>query len=411
MAVRLSCPSCNTGFTLPQLPADRRAACPRCGDVFPVRGPESGDGSPEAEGSGPPADSASGAPPPATHPPRARRAAGKWSVTRSVVVALSLGLLGLGAGLWVYHTRGVPRPGGEPEPRPAGEVVPATQLRGLGYLPADTNIAFAAQPGPALAYAVRTNQDPRELLTKAGIPARVLDGVTNLGLTLPQIDHVAGGAYLPNGKWGEVRFTLVLVLHRPPADEDEFLARLKARKQPGGKERYDADLFRLPMTLARVSPTVWVFGYSAKDLEAVDRGGYGAGGKHFPAGLAEMISQRVPPDAAAWLATDDGRWADKDAVQAIVALVKRPEWLAVLARGRAGAAALSFGEEPRVRLFVRAADEATGQQVRDYFRERAASDEKVRHGGGGELAFFDAPIDPAAAFATLQRFLGDAGKK
>src|SRR6266545_3188806 len=38
MSVRLSCPSCNTGFALDAIPADRRAACPRCGDVFPIRG-------------------------------------------------------------------------------------------------------------------------------------------------------------------------------------------------------------------------------------------------------------------------------------------------------------------------------------------------------------------------------------
>ena len=38
MSVRLSCPSCNHAFALSAVPPHGRATCPRCGDVFPVRG-------------------------------------------------------------------------------------------------------------------------------------------------------------------------------------------------------------------------------------------------------------------------------------------------------------------------------------------------------------------------------------
>jgi hypothetical protein len=325
-----------------------------------------------------------------------------------------MGVVGLGVGLWVYYSRERPTPPEGDAPPPTAATPPA-QLAGLGYLPADTNIAFAVQPGPVLAYAARTNQDPGELITRAGFPPRVLGLVGELGLTLPQIDHLAGGTTLGDATF-DPRLTLALVLRRPPADEDEFLQKLKAKKLPGGKERYDAELAGLPFVAARVSPTVWVFGLALgsqpqQNLAAADRGGYGPGGTQFRKGLSEMIDQRVPPDAAAWLATDDDRWADKPGVKFIAeVLFKKPEWLATLARGRAGMGSVSFGDPPRVRLFVKTADDATGQRVRDFFRERAASDDRAQVGGAGDLAFLDTPIDPANAFVTLQQFLSDVKK-
>jgi hypothetical protein len=233
----------------------------------------------------------------------------------------------------------------------------------------------------------------------------VLDALAGAGVTLPQIDHLAGG--LPAD---ELRFTLVLVLRRPLADEDAFLGKLKARRQPGGKDRHDVDV-GLPLTLARVSPEVWVFGFDAKkDLAAADRGGYGPGGTQFPTGLAQMIAERVPPVAAAWLATSDEAWAEKPAVEVLAGFLGLKGVKAVLAKGRAAAAAFTPDDPPRVRVFVRAADEATGRQVRDYFRRKAAGDDRVTHGGAGEVAYYDAPVEPATALAVIAQMLGDAMK-
>jgi hypothetical protein len=399
MAFRLSCPSCNTSFALPELPADRRAACPRCGDVFPVRAWEEvagiGGGNPGVHTPG--------------SPHAARRAAGRWSVRRAVAVALAMGLVGLLAGLGVYYSRDFrSKPQPEPELPPSLAATPPARLAGLGFLPADAGIVFALQPGPALAYAERTKQDPRQLFTKAGLPRQMFDAVANLGLTLPQIDHLAGAASA-----AELRFTFVLVLRRPLADEDETLKRIKAVRQNGAKERYRVDLAGLPihLTLARVSPTVWVFGLDEKkDFEAVDRGGYGPGGKQFAPALAAAIAEQVPPDAAAWLAADDERWADKPLVRLALGQLAKKEGVAVLSKGRAAVAALSLDDPPRLRLFVKAVDDATGEQLRAYFAKKAAADEQARHGGAGQLAFFDTPIDPANTFATLQQMLGDAGK-
>jgi hypothetical protein len=90
--------------------------------------------------------------------------------------------------------------------------------------------------------------------------------------------------------------------------------------------------------------------------------------------------------------------------------MKKPEWLPVVGQGRAVLAALTFADPPRLRLFLKAADEQLGQRARELFARRAA-DERTLHGGAGEFAFFDTPIDPATAFATLQRLIGEPTKK
>ncbi len=321
-------------------------------------------------------------------------------------------MVGLGIGFWVAREDApLPDPGVSPAAKPRVSATPAPRLEGLAYLPPDANIVFAVQPGPVLAHAVRHGLDPDELLTRIGLPRPVIATVASLGLTWPQIDHIVGSTHVGNQAL-ELRLTLVLALRQPLPDEDDFLNRMKARKLPGGKTRYETNLSGLPMTLARLSPTVWVFGYDMKkDLQSAENGERPAGGTHLPAGVLEMIRERVPPEAAAWLATNDERWGDKPGVKLILeAVLNRPEWLPLLRQGRAVLVALSFDDPPRLRLFVKAADELVGQRVREALARRA-TDERAWHGGAGELALFDTPIDPTVAYATIQQLLGEAMPK
>ena len=409
MSVRLSCPSCNTGFALDALPADRRATCPRCGDVFPVRGEVAEQAN--REGAGGPATQ-----PTATPPAPAR---GGLSPGRAALFAVALGLVGLAVGLVVHYAR-QPKPEvkPQPDPTPAATATPPAQLAGLGYLPAECNVVFAVQPGPVLDYASRTKKEPRELLTGSGVPQQVFGALDALGLTLPQIDHIAGGLYIPSAGGESLRVALVLVLKQPLADEDEFLAKLKT--QPAGaKGRFKVTLDKVPLdALARVSPTVWVFGLTENDLAAVGRGGFGPGGTQFGGseseGFRKMLAA-VPPDAAVWVAADDERdWTQKPLVKLAAGLPAAKNALPALgggvSAGRGGLAALSFGERPRMRLSARTADTATAERVRAYFQARAAETESATAGGGGTFALYDAPFDPATSGATLRRFLADAAK-
>ncbi len=397
MSIRLSCPSCNTSFTLPDLPADRRANCPRCRDQFPIRTFEEVNESEATSTQGTSSVTTSS------------KAGSESSVKAGLFAALGLVLLAV-IGLVGYYFRSGVQPRPQPEqPRP-DSAIPADQLIGLGNLPDDTNIVFAIQPGPVVAYAERMKKDPRELLIQAGIPARLYDQLTSLGLTLQQIEQVIGGTSLGDGAVTP-RFSLVVVLRGPLTNENEFLHKLQARKQ-AIKERYDIELARLPLMLARVSPTIWFIGWDDKDFKAVDRGGHGAGGKQLPFGLRQAIADQVPPDAAIWLAANDEQWAEKPAVKLLLEteLFGKKEWLPVLAKGRSALVALSFDEPPRLRLFFKTVDAATGIQLRNYFQKIAGKDEKIRQGGEGESAFYDAPIDPMNSFSTIARFLSDAVK-
>ncbi len=337
------------------------------------------------------------------------KARAQWSVKRAAIVAIGMGLVGLIIGVVSYYNRGV-QPTPQVETSSPTAAIPADQLIGLGYLPADTNIAFAVQFGPVVAYAERIKKDPRELLVQAGIPAKVYDSFTSLGLTLAQIDHIAGGSSLGDVTFS-LRLSLVVVLRGPLTDENEFIHKLKAKKH-AIKERYDAELAGLPLNLVRVSPTIWVFGLDEKDFKAVDRGGFGVGGKQFPAGLSQATAEQVPPNAAVWLATNDEQWSEKPGVKLLVGeVMKKKDWLPVLASGRSASVSLSLEDQPRLRLFIKTTDEPTGDHLRKYFQKLATNDDKIRHGGGGTLAFYDAPIDPLNGYATISRFLSETGKQ
>lgn len=408
MSVRLSCPSCNTAFSLDAIPANHRASCPRCGDVFPVRGvsTESEDKEQKTEDRGEPTAFF----PNTNHEiPKAG-----LSPLRAVLVALTLGLIGLAAGFAVYYTREKPKPA-PPEPPPELITISPAQLSGLGYLPAECNVLFAAQPGPILAYASRTHQDPRELLTRTGVPPQALAALDQIGLTLPQIDHIAGGVFIGD-EGEELRLALVLVLKQPLANEDEFLNKLKAKPLAGKKSHWGIAIERVPVSpvLAKVSPTVWVFGLNERDFSAVEKGGFGPGGTQFRGteseGLRKMIAS-VPPDAAVWIVADDERdWTQKPLVKFVARSPEAKQWLPAIRDGRGGLLAVSLGEKPRMRLFVRTAESATAERVRTYFQARTADMESATTGGGGVFAMFDAPFDPPTSGKMLQRFLDDAKK-
>ncbi|VTT96439.1 unnamed protein product [Gemmataceae bacterium] len=400
MAVRLSCPSCNTEFTRPELPANRRAACPRCGDEFPVRAwQDVPDAAPAA------------APATPVQPPPPAPVRRKPVFSRALVLAVVVACVGIGVSYWVARDRGQKAKQAAAAMRPEGAVLPPAELEGLGYLPADTNVAFAVQPGAVVAYARQTNQDPRDVVIQAGVPARVLDTLTRAGLTLGQIDHIAGGTSLGDAV-AEIRLTLVLVLRRPLDDPDAFLAALEAKHNPANHEQYGVTFAGLQLLLARPSPTVCVLGFDAKKDFAAVAERHGPGGTHYRADLARRIATQVPADAAAWVATADGQWAEKPAVLMVIdQFLQRKEWLPVLARGRAGIAALVLGERPRLWVIVKCVDEEIAARTRRYFASRVGADPKVQHGGEGDVAFLDLPIDPARISETVRKFLIDAGEK
>ena len=126
--------------------------------------------------------------------------------------------------------------------------IPPTALSGLSYLPTDANVLIVAQPGPLLAFAERTQADPKQILTQAGLPERILAALDKLGVRPEQIDHVAVSLSVTASDVVP-RFFVVLQLNTP-LDRSAFLKQLKAIQitAASGATRYKADL-GLPVTL------------------------------------------------------------------------------------------------------------------------------------------------------------------
>lgn len=409
MSARLSCPSCNTAFSLDAIPEHRRVTCPRCGDIFPIRG-EGG-----AENTGP--KTIDGGQPSAVAQYQNQKHKAEHS-RRTPMVVVGLVVVTVAIGLTIYFTR-TPKPRTEPQlaPEITATATPPVQLTGLGYLPAECNVVFAIQPGPLHVHAERMKQEPRQTLAQVGLPEQVLGTLDSIGIPLAQIDHIAGGTHIGDTVF-EPRLALAVVLKQPHADETGFLKNLKAKATPGGKERYEVELGKLPLTLARVSPTVWVFGWSDNDLRAVEKGGFGPGGTQFRKseshdgrglyGSVQGMIRAVPSEAAVWAVAHDERdWTQKPLIQFVGKSPDAKKWLPVFKDGRGGMAAITFGERPRMTLLVRTAEPATAERVRGYFQARATEIESAESLFCGETcAQFDGPFDPK----TLQRFLADAAK-
>ncbi|MFO0798075.1 MAG: hypothetical protein U0804_11420 [Gemmataceae bacterium] len=360
---RISCPFCNASF---EPPPEGRVGCPRCGETVPVRGRETAPAFP--------------APAPDAPPRRP---------VLPVVLALAVAV-GLGAAYLALTQRG-PTPEPVPPPPPIGTPVPPAQLRGLDYLPADANVVLAVQVSPVVEHAKRTAQSPYDLLTKAGVPAAALAALGQGGVGLPVIDHVAAGASVPDADLSELRLAVALVLRSPVPDEAKFLDALKAKRPASGSPpHYLAEFGPLPLKLTKAADTVWLFGWSERDLTP------GGLSPRMRASLAEAL----PEDAAAWLLTDSADWANKKSVGLLLSLGGKADWQKGLARVRAVAAGLTLKDAPTVRLLARPATPAARDDLAAAFRRQAGTT-----GETGEWLSLDAPADPAGGLAALRDLL------
>ena len=375
----LSCPYCNHAF---EAEPAARVTCPRCGDAFALRGGEGTD----------PAS-------PISRPISSAVASSRqWSL-HAKVVACGLLLMAIGLAFVVVGRVRLSRLKPDSpvvDVPPSANVTPPLELRGLGYLPSNCNLVFAVQPGPLLAYAEKTKQDPVELLAKNRVPASVLGALAQAGITLQQIDHLVGGFHILDLN-EEPRICLVLMLRTPLADEAKFLEQLKAKRGENAN-RHEVKFDNLPMKLAKASATTWVFGLSEKDLASAP------GGAEMSPSCRELIQEWVPRDAAIWAAADTARWSEKP----ILKLLKK-EWLPTLAKGRAATVSLSFADEVKLRVAVRCADTDASDKLFAYFKGKATSERSLAS-SAGEWAKLEVVADPKDTITTVKGFLDDAGR-
>ena len=293
MAVRFRCPFCSTAAAFTDLPPGGRVVCPRCGETFaPSPADAVDDATPVALGDAPPDDG-----------------------TRRSLLPLALlgGCLATAVlAAFVYSlTRGSPE---RVRPQPvsvavAPGVVPPLSLRGLAFLPAGSNVVFAAQFAGVETAAFDAKMTPRVLLTQAGVPAELFATLDQLKLPVEAIDHVAGG--LQVGTESPIpRAVVAVVLRAAPSDPAAVRAKLNAVAVRGKPGHYTAAVRGYPVALRELDPRIYLFATDAADLAPpADR----AGGGHLAAGVREAMA-RIDPAAAAWAATDAAEWAKLPAV-------------------------------------------------------------------------------------------------
>jgi len=280
-----------------------------------------------------------------------------------------------------------------PSGKPAA-TKPPSAIASLAYLPADTSVAFAIQPGPVRVYAERTKAEPKELLQQTGVPARVFALLDQAGVKLDQIDHLAGGIVIA-GDNPIPRMMFALSLLSPLGDEDAFMKSLKAQKftTSNGQTRWKADLGGLPTEMAKVNDRVYVFASDGKDLDRASSS-TGRGSGHLPLGLRQSL-EKLSPASVVWIATDNSRWDDKPAVKLAAGLLKEPDLPSRLANIRAVVIGVALEPDPKMLGALRSPDEATSKKLADTAAASLAG-KPVVIGESGEWVSVESPFDPEA---------------
>lgn len=387
MTATVHCPFCNAAVSLAALPPSLRVACPRCGESFPVKATD-------ADGSRIPTASLNGQPPPpAVVPPPAQ------SVRVYALIGVALAAIVVVVG-WYAFLRKPDMPPIDPTQATKPTVtVPPPALAALSYLPADTNVVIAAQPGPLLAFAERTQTDPKQVLAQAGLPDRLLAVLDRLGVRPEQIDHVVVSLC---GAASDVfpRFVVVLELNAPLPDRGAFLKQLKAVQMTvaSGATRYKADV-GLPRTteMANPDPKTYLFATEGKDLDA---GPKPRGAAHLSAGVRESMGQ-LSPSSCVWVATDAANWSERPAVQGFAAFVQRPDLPARLTSVRAVALGTSLEPQLKLTTAIRWPDEIAAKQFQDQ-TANALADKPVQIGGDGPWVTIEATPDKDVWGGVLQ---------
>lgn len=268
--------------------------------------------------------------------------------------------------------------------------VPPPAVPGLAYLPADSAIAFAVQPGPLVPYAERTKTDPRQLLAGFGIPDRIFTTLDTLGVPLDQIDHISGGLVLAADN-ALPRVVVVFALRKPPANEAAFRKALGARRvtPAGGAVRDQVSVGGLPADMLTLDSRTYLFATHSQDLDSAmtfrDRGS-----GHLPSGLRESMG-KLSPASVAWVATDAQDWATNPTVKAAALVLKRPELPQRLADVRAAAAGVALEPDPKLTLAMRAATPPTVAKLEGRFTAAFSGKEPMIRTTGdwvsGEVAF------------------------
>jgi len=286
------CPFCNTPVPTA---GTERIRCPRCGDYFV----------PSTT-----ANRATGFDGELQRQRDAHSAGASRSVKRMLLIAGSLGVLGLIVG-WVISSNREPLPPPPPAQPTVEAAVAPLAMPVLSYLPAGTDSVIALQLRAYIeSFPEGDDRNPRNALLQLGIPDELLGSVERiLGLPLDQIDQFAVGGKLNAGLLASQ--PVIVVRTRTPFSMETIAKRAKATADKRGERIYyrtnSANPFGERFYWWAPNDKLLIIAMQGSVLDGIPVEGR-AGSDHLDQRLRDNVAALLTADTPCWALFESDDW-------------------------------------------------------------------------------------------------------
>jgi len=278
-------------------------------------------------------------------------------------------------------------------------------------LPNSAEVVLAIQL-PALMEKLDVDErdDPAKALANMGLPSTVIETMEKAsGVGLKNVDELVIGMGFEKGSFPP---QIVVVVHTRRPYEMAAVARdAKARllKRDGRT---------LHVVKASPVPEIYWWGPNDRvlvatllardfaDVPAEPRPGIG----HLKPQVAELIRDRVPVDASAWLVAFSDQWGDHVRPYTFLPftpLKGRTDLIAPAERLRSITIAIPQPSDRPAEVQIELKSAAAGEELRTAFAQRFHG-EKVEVNGAGEICRLQTPFDPDQFGIFVARLVGPA---
>jgi len=362
----ISCPYCNARIT--GSPTAGKLICSRCGEAVPLpEGHSESSSNLEAE---------------LLRHRQSRQARAARSIKATLILGLSLGALGIIAGLCIaWFKPKDPSPRSTPKAEPVRPVAPA-EMPAIAYLPEGTDSIIALQLRP-LIDSLPNNQDkdPRSILKRYGLGPElisILEQTVPVGLD--KIDQAVIGLKL---KEGSLLHQVVLVMRTNEDCSIEAVAeRTKANAfTKDGRLYYNSRSGSGLQYYWSPNNRILVAGFDTDSLKAIpEEGRPGLG--HLSPRLAEIMRTQLGAETCFWAVLDSEKWANIGGAFSLIS-GKRFDLTEILSSLRTVVLALNLDPEPSIVAWFDAASEAKAAEWRKWLAGQLKDNGKVTVGGAG----------------------------
>ena len=385
----LNCPSCNAA--IPAMSSETgRIPCPRCGEWLPI-------------GKATPAILETSRL--ETEVQRHRQARAQRSVKATVIVGVSLGILGIVIGLLWRSLGSKPVVPPRPQPVAPSALLKPMEMPGLGYLPLGTDSVISLQLRAGIATLPETERsDPRKALASLGLPKELVDGVERAtGMSLNEVDQLVFGLKL---KDGSLAAQPVLIVHAvQKVDFEGLVKKVKGRTSTKGDRTYcrAALSSQLPIEIVWWSPAekILIAALNESVLNAIPA----EGGLELPTRIVNLAETSLAGDPFFWAVLDSEKWEALASFLELVAGKKKGVSVAeVISPLRSLVLGVRVDGEPILNVSLELKSDRSAEELRTYLNERfKKANEDALVGGGGNGVGVRLPLRGEGMGALIQK--------